>query len=342
MKPTHFELMAKSLGGSIGHSTLLPQVYKYFEILDPHLVFESADEKGQHVSIADMAGLKSKLAMQPKAYLLEAVDGAMFSYMHELVISLFKQWKYGLKTFHFSRGLTTMLHNSDISGTYQFLQFPYKAFYMSFDGCPIWLDAEGDHEQITGVYVDSSRDDLGVFLAISKPSSMYGGASIWLRASVRKDRDPNEKINLAHFNFGGADHNPAIDLAIKALLYLNSSDPDIKPGGAERKDIEAKLKKAKEPQKVERLNKRLELLSAQQYTEVGESIKIKKKDLQGAQDKGGFQGGHHFAYRFWVRGHFRNQAFGPGRTERKLIWIKPHMKGPDSAEVIHKQYEVGG
>lgn len=35
---------------------------------------------------------------------------------------------------------------------------------------------------------------------------------------------------------------------------------------------------------------------------------------------------------FTVRGHWRNQAHGPGRKDRKKIWIAPHQKGPDGAE----------
>lgn len=44
--------------------------------------------------------------------------------------------------------------------------------------------------------------------------------------------------------------------------------------------------------------------------------------------------------RFVVRGHYRNQAHGPERSERKLIYIRPHWKGPPWAEVtgarVHK------
>lgn len=40
--------------------------------------------------------------------------------------------------------------------------------------------------------------------------------------------------------------------------------------------------------------------------------------------------------RFIVRGHWRNQPFGKGSEERKLIWIKPHYKGPEIAELINR------
>jgi hypothetical protein len=46
--------------------------------------------------------------------------------------------------------------------------------------------------------------------------------------------------------------------------------------------------------------------------------------------------------RFMVRGHWREQACGPGHTERKKRWIMPYMKGPDEGEAFSKVYKVGG
>lgn len=41
-------------------------------------------------------------------------------------------------------------------------------------------------------------------------------------------------------------------------------------------------------------------------------------------------------HRFIVRGHYRNQAHGPGLRDRKSIWIEPHWKGPrDGAALVH-------
>lgn len=36
--------------------------------------------------------------------------------------------------------------------------------------------------------------------------------------------------------------------------------------------------------------------------------------------------------KFIVRGHWRNQACGKGRTDHRLTWIEPHWKGPDGAD----------
>lgn len=40
--------------------------------------------------------------------------------------------------------------------------------------------------------------------------------------------------------------------------------------------------------------------------------------------------------RFIVRGHYRNQAHGPGHRDRKTIWIEPFWKGPEEgAKIMH-------
>ncbi|WP_236788087.1 hypothetical protein [Amycolatopsis sp. GM8] len=47
-----------------------------------------------------------------------------------------------------------------------------------------------------------------------------------------------------------------------------------------------------------------------------------------------------FAVRWMVRGHWRNQAYGPNRQLRRPVWINPHIKGPDdkpfkTGNVVH-------
>jgi hypothetical protein len=38
-------------------------------------------------------------------------------------------------------------------------------------------------------------------------------------------------------------------------------------------------------------------------------------------------------HRWWVRGHWRNQPYGPGRTQRRLIYIDPHIRGPEGKPI---------
>jgi hypothetical protein len=41
-------------------------------------------------------------------------------------------------------------------------------------------------------------------------------------------------------------------------------------------------------------------------------------------------------HRHLVRAHLRNQACGPGRTDRRLILVPPHIKGPDGAPLLRR------
>jgi hypothetical protein len=38
-------------------------------------------------------------------------------------------------------------------------------------------------------------------------------------------------------------------------------------------------------------------------------------------------------YRWWVRGHWRNQPYGPGRAQRRLIYIDPQLRGPEDKPI---------
>jgi hypothetical protein len=51
----------------------------------------------------------------------------------------------------------------------------------------------------------------------------------------------------------------------------------------------------------------------------------------GAAGEGGSRDRRRYDTRFWVSGHWRQQACGPGRKLRKPLWISPFIKGPEDA-----------
>jgi hypothetical protein len=48
------------------------------------------------------------------------------------------------------------------------------------------------------------------------------------------------------------------------------------------------------------------------------------------------QAARHLHHRFVVRGHWRNQAVGVGRTDHRLTYIAPFVKGPEGAPFVGK------
>ena len=43
-----------------------------------------------------------------------------------------------------------------------------------------------------------------------------------------------------------------------------------------------------------------------------------------------------YSHRWMVSGHWRNQAYGPGQSRRKPMWIAPHIKGPEDKPLVMK------
>jgi hypothetical protein len=44
--------------------------------------------------------------------------------------------------------------------------------------------------------------------------------------------------------------------------------------------------------------------------------------------------GVQYSVRWFVKGHWRNQPFGPGLSQVRPIWIAPHIKGPEGAPIL--------
>ena len=51
------------------------------------------------------------------------------------------------------------------------------------------------------------------------------------------------------------------------------------------------------------------------------------------------QSGRQYRHRWWVRGHFRAQWY-PSQQAHQVVWIAPHIKGPDGAEFKPATYAV--
>lgn len=75
--------------------------------------------------------------------------------------------------------------------------------------------------------------------------------------------------------------------------------------------------------------------------EVGRTIKLDPQLVRAARG-GSREVALRLKHRHIVRGHYRNQAHGAGRADRRRIWIAPHWKGPeDGAELVHT-YKLEG
>ena len=122
---------------------------------------------------------------------------------------------------------------------------------------------------------------------------------------------------------------------VNAVLYMDSADPDISGPlhAGDRVPLVGVSSGARRRKETE-----LRKHSASEYIEVGGSFADPELDGDPNAEAGTSASPES---RFRVRGHYKSQAFGSGRTERKTIWILPYWKGPDMAEIVSKPYVLG-
>lgn len=244
----------------------------------------------------------------------------------------------GKRIFRLSDNLALALHSTDIKGTYSdFLRSPFEAFYVAVNPALRLVQLDNDIH-LSGIYVVHVGNYLSVMLAGIRPDGkddhvtymtldLVGGGLVEdaINATFSHE-EPILKLDkpraLAHVK-------AAVNLLINALFYISSPAADLSEpiyGEATRK-LKANPKKGKEWQDKIGAHAKKEPI----IIKVGQNVSF---DKQATHEHGGP------SYRFMVRGHWRRQAHGVGLTERSLKWIKPHVRGPSTAEVINRDFLV--
>lgn len=129
-------------------------------------------------------------------------------------------------------------------------------------------------------------------------------------------------------------------IVLNAVLYLSSDAAELTAKESPHREIEDKAKGIASLQKRRKLLQTKGRHTALDYQEVGASvgpIVIRKGEVDGHETG---KGSGKPLVRFMVRGHWRRQPHGQENQDRKLIWIRPHYKGPDLAATINKPYLV--
>lgn len=123
------------------------------------------------------------------------------------------------------------------------------------------------------------------------------------------------------------------------LLYLQSAHPSIEPvAPAPRrnfKDIRSEQQRqaalATQASKLKNYTK-LPILyigrrDAEEFTQ-------ETKELESSQKMTNGEKTWSLDHQIWVRGHWKKQAYGEGNQLRKMIWIRPYLRGPDMVESL--------
>ena len=138
-------------------------------------------------------------------------------------------------------------------------------------------------------------------------------ASMGVRVKARKDYDMH--ADLHEVGEGWRDPESLLSRILRALFALMNE-----PGVAETEHGAKPRRLERVPSRVSEQAKHVRVIDVREHTGGG------TRDGDGD----GTPGRKHAApdHRFIVSGHWRDQPYGPGRSQRRRQWIAPYIKGP--------------
>ncbi len=127
---------------------------------------------------------------------------------------------------------------------------------------------------------------------------------------------------------------------LNSILYVSSSEADVREALSPRASILVAAEEVASRPKKKALLSQAARNSALDYSQVGDSVAPIEVSWGPKTNMPGTTSGSRPAVRFVVRGHWKQQPFGPGNSLRRLHWIKPYYKGPEVAALVNKPYIV--
>lgn len=258
------------------------------------------------------------------------------------VLRIMVQYNYiqaGKKDFYIYEDLVPMLRDTDLPDILTTeIKFPFEAFSLVFkQGAIRGRGEKMDHifvscpdgKTMSGFLASDNADAVPIFMANLLPATTLAEfADSYPEIAPGSAKKPLTQSA-----------RDAMHLVFNLLIYINCENADVQRDMDEVYRLRKKLSEFSGPKKT-RKQKVLE----QQYAKAKKRyVYLVGKGIHADVAYGVravSEEGRKVLKRFRVRGHFRNQPCGPGRSLVKRRWIKPYWKGPDLAELINSGYVV--
>ena len=231
---------------------------------------------------------------------------------HRLFMAPF--WKdSGRPIFNISSELAAALILTDLPDTID-IKSPFPAFILSIQSgknteTPLVVDGQEYH----GIAFFETSGDTG---------------QTWAIWTMPKDESHNcvyQKIidttDMKEWVSNAPHSAPILRLILNFMVYLNAKKESGTLPGAKRAKFGVR--------------------KGSLVTSLGKDVKLNPNIIKAA--RGDSLGGPQYKLnkRFVVRGHFRNQGYGPrAEKQTRVTWIQPFWKGPDILEAAERTYTV--
>lgn len=146
---------------------------------------------------------------------------------------------------------------------------------------------------------------------------------------IKSKRPESRKVELAELGKGYPAFQEALRLIVNGLCYL-SAYPDDVDFRWQEDTPESMLEKIQDARRYKEVQRTVSKLTSMGYTKIhycGKAFELNSKQT-------GTMGREMPAH--WRRGHWRNQPYGSGLSNRKLIWIMPVIVRKDRQDGQHE------
>jgi hypothetical protein len=258
----------------------------------------------------------------------------------------------GRRVFYVSPSLVQALRHTDFAVRCGDVRLPYDCAYYVLPESGITIENDdGTRHPLEGLYIRIGDEPVETsllnslragspqirrlsILAIGTPPSAGEPGNIytipveWREDAACSSEGTCDRSDLPPY-ISGETVQQIIRLAVNVTLYLSSPDAEreevVRDANPTADGVRALEANSTAPSKEAAMqqNKQPRRRTSVSFIVVGRSVDF---------DRHSAPTGRKISVRFMVRGHWRTQPWGPGRTFKRLKWIPPHWNGPESAE----------
>jgi len=275
----------------------------------------------------------------PKDVRAKYIESLLFEYAHFLTFETF-----GRKTFFFNDNLTERLADTEMNVDAGMLTLPFPSCLFVFgnrgvrESMHAISKSDPGNEGVVSVFLNLAAIRGERVLEIAAAHTHAGRTIAIVKRELNVDQGKTleeamrtewplmeDMKNVLPDRVFYEEGLKFIRTVMNAVLYLASSNPDVVPGLRDDRAIAGMS-----PREIRTHEKKLRHGTKLHYISVGNHCPAYKPDE--SLESGGSE------ERMLIRGHWKMQVHGIGRSSRKLLHIEPYWRGPDMAEVVSKPY----
>ena len=280
----------------------------------------------------------------------------LWNLLLEITHAILPFYMDGKKVFKFEKGITEMILRTELENiNASFIKLPFDSIYIIVPyGLFSYVNTEGENYCVEGIYINQGITELNNPQRTLSLTLVVHLMTVDNYNDVRGDLDyvgftfkENENIVSQVNSFFDTDESckrnkkhlqKIISFVFNSILYLNSDKAIINL--FESQIVESKKSKSsKYRRNAKEINQKLSKIP---HYHVGNSIILDPKLRKEIDNENSYNSKSTLQYKSqWiVRGHWRHQACGDNYEQRKLIWIKPYIKGNSHLPICNKNYIV--